>query len=65
MTEDYSKCSGCGEVDGCACHRAPLCETTGDYVDECDCSHCYYARHEEPKPCGQCGGVGGHMFGCV
>lgn len=42
----------------------PMCETTGDEVRVCDCGDCYFLRHEEPKPCSECGGVGCHMSGC-
>lgn len=41
------------------------CDLTGDPVSTCDCADCYYERHGEPKPCGQCGGVGGHIEGCI
>lgn len=45
--------------------RPDLCELTGEAVADCDCADCYFLNHGEPKPCGKCGGVGGHMFGCV
>lgn len=65
----YPYCEGCqGDITQGECVCGPsaddYCDTTGDLREDCPCSDCYYERHGEPKPCGQCGGVGGHLEGC-